>query len=159
MLYDPMKTPPQNKRPNGHPGVISKPITVLLAEDHKTVREAVRNLLEAEDDIEVVGEAKNGRQAVEMTKQLRPDVVVMDISMPLLNGLEATRQIHQDVPDTKVLILSVHNEAAYVQQAIELGAVGFLLKQDSIDDMPRAIREVQTANSFYLGPSVARPAA
>jgi len=154
-----MKTPPQNKRPNGHPGVISKPITVLLAEDHKTVREAVRNLLEAEDDIEVVGEAKNGRQAVEMTKQLRPDVVVMDISMPLLNGLEATRQIHQDVPDTKVLILSVHNEAAYVQQAIELGAVGFLLKQDSIDDMPRAIREVQTANSFYLGPSVARPAA
>ena len=154
-----MKTPPQNKRPNGHPGVISKPITVLLAEDHKTVREAVRNLLEAEDDIEVVGEAKNGRQAVEMTKQLRPDVVVMDITMPVLNGLEATRQIHQDVPDTKVLILSVHNEAAYVQQAIELGAVGFLLKQDSIDDMPRAIREVQTANSFYLGPSVARPAA
>jgi two-component system response regulator DegU len=94
-----------------------------------------------------------------MTKQLRPDVVVMDITMPLLNGLEATRQIHQDVPDTKVLILSVHNEAAYVQQAIELGAVGFLLKQESIDDMPRAIREVQTAKSFYLGPSVARPAA
>jgi len=154
-----MKTPPQNKRPNGHPGVISKPITVLLAEDHKTVREAVRNLLEAEDDIEVVGEAKNGRQAVEMTKQLRPDVVVMDITMPVLNGLEATRQIHQDAPDTKVLILSVHNEAAYVQQAIELGAVGFLLKQESIDDMPGAIREVLRAKSFYLGPSVAKPAA
>lgn len=93
-----------------------KPITVLLAEDHEIVRQGLRKLLEAEPDIRVVGEAATGRQAVTLSRKLRPAVVVMDIAMPLLNGLEATRQIRRDFPETKVLILSAHSDDAYVEQ-------------------------------------------
>src|SRR6185369_16528807 len=99
-----------------------KRITVLLAEDHQIVREGFRSLLKHEDDIEVVGEAETGRQAVKLTRKLRPSVVVMDIAMPLLNGLEATRQIRKEIPDTKVLILSAHSDDAYVEQVAVLGA-------------------------------------
>src|SRR5256885_9600988 len=95
-------------------------ITVLLVEDHAIVREGFRSLLKHERDIEVVGEAETGRQAVAMVKKLRPAVVVMDIAMPLLNGLEATRQIRKDFPDTKVLILSAHSDDAYVERATVL---------------------------------------
>jgi DNA-binding NarL/FixJ family response regulator len=132
-----------------------KPITVLLAEDHMIVREGFRKLLEAEPDLEVVGEAQTGRQAVVLTRQLRPDVVVMDIAMPLLNGLEATRQIRKSVPGTKVLILSAHSDDAYIEQATALGAAGFLLKQTSSHVLAEAIREVQKGNAFF-SPSVAR---
>jgi DNA-binding NarL/FixJ family response regulator len=132
-----------------------KCITVLLAEDHTIVREGFRKLLESESDIEVVGEAQTGRQAVELTKKLRPAVVVMDIAMPLLNGLEATRQIHKAFPATKVVILSAHNDDAYVEQAIAIGAVGFLLKQTSSHDLSNAIREVQKGNTFF-SPSIAK---
>ena len=97
-------------------------ITVLLAEDHLIVREGFRSLLKAESDIEVVGEAQTGRQAVALAKKLRPAVIVMDIAMPLLNGLEATRQIRQALPGAKVLMLSAHSDDAYVEQAIAFGA-------------------------------------
>ena len=132
-----------------------KRITVLLAEDHMVVREGFRKLLEAEDDIEVVGEAQTGRQAVELTRKLCPSVVVMDIAMPLLNGSEATRQIRKAVPGTKVLILSAHNDDAYVDHAIAAGAAAFLVKQTSAHDLSRAIRTVQKGNTFF-SPSVAR---
>src|SRR5512133_1686069 len=105
---------------------LMKPITVLLAEDHMVVRQGLRKLLESETDLEVVGEAETGRQAVEMTQQLRPAVVVMDIAMPLLNGLEASRQIMKYAPGAKVLILSAHSDDAYVEKALEFGAKGFL---------------------------------
>ena len=130
-------------------------ITVLLAEDHQIVREGFRSLLKHESDIEVVGEAETGRQAVAMVKKLRPAVVVMDIAMPLLNGLEATRQIRKDLPDTKVLILSAHSDDAYVEQVSALGAAGFLLKQTSSEVLAKAIREVQKGNTFY-SPAIAR---
>src|SRR5580765_4303207 len=126
-----------------------KQITVLLAEDHQIVREGFRSLLKDEDDIEVVGEAETGRQAVRLTRKLRPAVVVMDIAMPLLNGLEATRQIRKEFPDTRVLILSAHSDDAYVEQATEMGAAGFLLKQTSSHNLATAIREVQKGNTFY----------
>jgi DNA-binding NarL/FixJ family response regulator len=133
--------------------VFMKRITVLLADDHAVVREGLRMLLEAEDDLEVVGEAQNGRQAVELTRKLRPAVVVMDIAMPLLNGLEATRQICKAFPDTKVLMLSAHSDDAYIDQAVAIGAAGYLLKQDSSDNLSKAIREVQKGNTFF-SPSI-----
>jgi two-component system, NarL family, nitrate/nitrite response regulator NarL len=126
-----------------------KRITVLLAEDHQIVREGFCSLLKHERDIEVVGQAETGRQAVQMTRKLRPNVIVMDIAMPLLNGLEATRQIRKDLPDTKVLILSAHSDDAYVEQVAMLGAAGFLLKQTSSHELATAIREVQKGNTFF----------
>src|ERR1041385_4080099 len=132
-----------------------KRITVLLAEDHQIVREGFRSLLKHEPDIEVVGEAESGRQAVQLTRKLRPAVVVMDIAMPLLNGLEATRQIRKEVPETKVLILSAHSDAAYVEQMTGLGASGFLLKQSSSHVLVTAIREVQKGNT-YFSPEIAK---
>jgi DNA-binding NarL/FixJ family response regulator len=132
-----------------------KRITVLLAEDHNIVREGFRSLLKHESDIEVVGEAETGRQAVQLTRKLRPAVVVMDIAMPLLNGLEATRQIRKTFPDTKVLILSAHSDDAYVEQMTALGAAGFLLKQTSSHALATAIREVQKGNTFF-SPAVAK---
>jgi DNA-binding NarL/FixJ family response regulator len=126
-----------------------KRIAVLLAEDHMIVREGFRKMLEFEDDFEVVGEAQDGRQAVVMAKKFRPDVVLMDIVMPELNGLEATRQLLKIVPATKVLMLSAHSDDMYVKNAIESGAVGFLLKQTSVHEVCRAIREVQKGKTFF----------
>src|ERR1700679_2279404 len=108
-----------------------KQITVLLAEDHTIVRQGLRLLVEADGDIEIVGEAKTGREAVQMTRDLRPEIVVMDIAMPLLNGLEATRQILKAFPTTKVLILSAHSDPEYVEQVVKAGARGYLIKQSS----------------------------
>jgi DNA-binding NarL/FixJ family response regulator len=132
-----------------------KRITVLLAEDHQMVREGFRSLLKHEPDVEIVGEAASGRQAVQLTRKLRPAVVVMDISMPLLNGLEATRQIRKEVPGTKVIILSAHSDDAYVEQAASLGAAGFLLKQTSSHALAEAIREVEKGKTFF-SPAIAK---
>jgi DNA-binding NarL/FixJ family response regulator len=126
-----------------------KRITVLLAEDHQIVREGLRSLLEHEGDIEVVGEAENGRQAVELSRKLNPAVVVMDVAMPLLNGLEATRQIRKCFPGIRVLILSARNDGAYVEQMMLLGAAGFLLKQTSSHILAAAIREVQKGKTYF----------
>jgi DNA-binding NarL/FixJ family response regulator len=132
-----------------------KRIAVLLAEDHNIVREGFRSLLKHERDIEVVGEAATGRQAVQLTRKLRPAVVVMDIAMPSLNGLEATRQIRKDFPATRVLILSAHSDDAYVDQVAASGAAGFLLKQTSSHELATAIREVQKGNTFF-SPSISQ---
>jgi DNA-binding NarL/FixJ family response regulator len=132
-----------------------KRITVLLADDHMLVREGLRMLLEVERDLQIVGEAEDGRQAVALVKKLRPAVVLMDIAMPLLNGLEATRQIRKDFPETKVLILSAHGHAAFVKQVTGLGAAGFLLKHTSSAVLAIAIREVQKGNTFF-SPAIAR---
>jgi DNA-binding NarL/FixJ family response regulator len=133
----------------------ANPITVLMAEDHMIVREGLRKLLEAERDIKVVGEATNGRQAVAMARKLHPAVVIMDIAMPQLNGLEATRQIRQLIPDAKVLILSAHSDDAYVERVMALGAAGYLIKQTSAQFLSEAIREVQKGSTFF-SPSIAR---
>ena len=132
-----------------------KRITVLLADDHMMVREGFRKMLELEDDFEIVAEAQDGRQAVALVKKFHPEVVLMDIAMPLLNGLEATRQVLKAVPTTKVIMLSAHSDDAYVKNATESGAVGFLLKQTSSHVVCEAIREVQKGKTFF-SPSVAR---
>lgn len=126
-----------------------KTITVLLAEDHMIVREGFRMMLERDADLKVVGEAQDGRQAVAMAEKLHPDVILMDIAMPRLNGLEATRQILKAHPEMKILILSAHNDDAYVTDAINSGAKGFLLKQTSASDVCVAIREVHSGNKFF----------
>lgn len=132
-----------------------KAIRVLLAEDHTVVREGLRALLEAEGDIQVVGEAETGRQAVVQARKLRPDVVVVDIAMPLLNGLEATRQILKALPGARVLVLSAHGDDAYVEQAQALGAAGYLLKQTSAQVLAQAVREVHQGRAYY-SPMIAR---
>jgi len=131
------------------------PITVLIADDHMVVREGLRKLLEDERDIEVVGEAATGRKAVELTGKLRPDVIVMDIAMPQMNGLEATRQILKNLPGAKVLILSAHSDDAYVESVMTLGAAGYLIKQTSAHFLSEAIREVHKGNTFF-SPDVAK---
>ena len=132
-----------------------KRITVLLADDHMVVREGFRKMLELENDLQVVAEASDGRQAVALVKKLLPAVVLMDIAMPLLNGLEAIRQVLAAVPATKVLILSAHSDDAYVTSAVESGAVGFLLKQASAHEVCRAIREVSQGRTFF-SPAVSK---
>jgi DNA-binding NarL/FixJ family response regulator len=112
-------------------------------------------MLELEKDFQVVGEAQDGRQAIAMVNQLRPDVALMDIAMPWLNGIEATRQILKTVPATKVIILSAHNDDAYITDATRCGAAGFLLKQNSARVVGEAIRQVQNGNTFF-GAAVAR---
>jgi len=126
-----------------------KRISVLLADDHQIVREGFRSLLGHERDLEVVGEAANGREAVHLTRKLHPEVIVMDIAMPMLNGLEATRQICKALPATRVLILSAHSDDVYVDQAIDLGAAGFLLKQTSAHVLASAIRTVHQGNTYF----------
>lgn len=130
-----------------------KIIKTLLADDHTIVREGLRALLMADGGIEVVGEAHNGREAVTMTAALRPDVVVMDIAMPLLNGLEATSQITRGGIPTKVLILSAYADDEYVHQLTEAGASGYLIKQTAAGDLIKAVREIARGNA-YFSPSI-----
>ena len=130
-------------------------IRVLLADDHTVVRQGLRALLAAEEDFEIVGEAENGRQAIQLVKKLLPDVAVIDIAMPVLNGLEATRQITRSVPATKVLILSSYSDDEYVQQLTEAGAAGYLVKQTAANELIKAIREAQRGNA-YFSPAIAK---
>lgn len=133
----------------------SPPIKVLLAEDHAIVRQGLRALLVAERDFEIVGEARTGREAVEMARTGQADVILMDIAMPLLNGLEATRQIRAANPSAKVLILSAHSDDAYIELTRAAGVSGFLEKQTSAEILTKAIREVAKGNSYY-SPSIAK---
>ncbi len=132
-----------------------KKITILLADDHALMREGCRMMLEFENDFEVVGEAQDGRQAVELAKKLHPDVALMDITMPSLNGLEAARQIQKAVPATRVLMLSAHSDDAYVKTATESGAAGFILKENPARDVCRAIRKVHQGKTFF-SPDIVR---
>ncbi len=130
-----------------------KRIKVLLAEDHTMVREGLRLLLEAEGDIEVLCEAETGRMAVTLALRHRPDVVLMDIAMPQLNGLEAARQILQTLPDARILILSAHEDDAYLEQALATGVAGYLIKQTSASMLTKAIRAIASGKTFF-SPSI-----
>jgi DNA-binding NarL/FixJ family response regulator len=135
--------------------VREKRITVLLADDNKFVRTEFRELLECEDDLEVVGEARNGHEAVAMVEKLRPALVLMDAAMPLLNGFQATCQILKANPAAKVLFLSAHGDEAYVRGAVTSGAMGYLIKQACIGDVCKAIRKVHNGSTFF-SPSIPR---
>lgn len=130
-------------------------ITVLLAEDHTVVRQGLHALLSPEHDIEIVGEAETGREAVRMAIELKPDIVVMDIAMPQLNGLEATRQILRELTSTRIVILTTYSDEEYVEQLTNAGAIAYLNKQTVASDLIHAIREAKLGNSFF-SPSIAR---
>jgi DNA-binding NarL/FixJ family response regulator len=124
-------------------------IKVLLADDHAVVREGLRKLLEAEPDITVVGEAETGQQALDRVKEKSPDVVLMDLAMPVLNGMDATRLIVKEAPETRVLVLSTYGDDEYVHQMTEAGAAGYLLKQTAATVLIKGIREVMKGNLFF----------
>lgn len=126
-----------------------KPITILLVEDHEIVRDGLAALLKMEVDIKIIGQAADGHQAVTKFSELRPDIVVMDIAMPQLNGLEAARQILKGTPGSKIILLSAHNDDAYVQKAISIGVSGYLIKQTAAHVLPEAIRQVADGKSFF----------
>jgi two-component system, NarL family, response regulator NreC len=130
-------------------------IRVLLADDHTIVRQGVRMCLEAMGDIAVVAEAGDGQEAVLLAAQLQPDVAVVDLTMPGLSGVEAIRQIKRDLPDTEVVVLSVHDSEAYVVQALRAGAAGYVLKRNAATELAAAIRAAHDGQA-YLHPSVAR---
>ena len=129
-------------------------LRILLADDHKIVREGLRTLIEKQPGTEVVGEADSGRMALKLTRELKPDVVIMDITMPDLNGIEATRQIHSEIPGVKVIALSMHSDKRLVAGILMAGASGYLLKEDcDSGELARAIQAVAT-NQTYLSPKI-----
>ena len=130
-------------------------IRVLVVDDHTVVRDGICALLALAGDIEVVGEAANGSEALKMVKELTPDVVIMDIAMPIMGGLEATRRISKEFPKTKVLVLTQHDDKEYVFPVIESGASGFISKAGASSDLTQGIRAVYRGDSF-LSPSVAK---
>lgn len=127
---------------------------VILAEDHGIVREGLRALLKEHSDVEVVAETDNGRDAVRLCSELLPDLVIMDVAMPDLNGIEATRQIRAECPQTKVIGLSMHSSKRFVIDMIEMGAVGYVLKKSVFDELAQAISAVKD-NQVYLSPAIA----
>ena len=130
-------------------------IRILLADDHTLVRQGLRKLLEERPDWEVIAEAGDGREAVRLAEQLKPDVAILDVAMPLLNGIEATRQITKRVPGTHVLVLSMHADEAYVTQILQAGATGYLLKDSADVDLLKAVGEAAHGRSFF-SPAIAR---
>lgn len=130
-------------------------ISVLLVEDHHVVRKGISYLLSLEEDIDIVGEAEDGNNAIKMVKDLCPDVVIMDITMPNLNGIDAVKQIKKSIPETKVIILTMHTREQYIRQALREGASGYLLKESTQEELVNAIRTVHKGG-MALSPSISR---
>ncbi|MDQ4141346.1 MAG: response regulator transcription factor [Bacteroidota bacterium] len=128
-------------------------IKVLLADDHTLVRNGIRSMLENSTDLEIVGEAQNGAEALAKVKELAPDVLLIDIAMPVMTGIEATSQISKLYPGTRCLVLSMHHDEDYILKSVEAGAYGYLLKDNTREEMLRAIRSVANGEK-YFSPSV-----
>lgn len=131
-----------------------KKLRILIAEDHGTVREGLRLIVESQDDMEVVGEAGDGREAIRLAEELKPDIVLMDVSMPGLNGLLATAKLKRIMPDVKILTLTRHTDEAYLQELLQAGVSGYVLKQSALSELLRAVRAV-AAGGKYLDPAIA----
>ncbi|HOD36317.1 MAG TPA: response regulator transcription factor [Syntrophales bacterium] len=129
-------------------------IRILLADDHKIVRDGLRTLIEKESGMEVIGEAENGRKALKMAQKTHPSLVIMDVTMPDMNGIEATRKIVTEVPGVKVIALSMHSDRRFVLGMLEAGASGYLMKDCAFDELAKAVRSVATGHT-YLSPSIA----
>ena len=132
---------------------MNRPIRIILADDHQIVRQGLRILLEAEPDMEVIAEADNGRKVLKQAQELAPDIIIMDLSMPELNGIEATRQILSGAPEVKVIALSMHSDSLFVLNMIKSGASGYLLKDCALEELVKAIRTVIDQKT-YLSPGI-----
>ncbi len=128
-------------------------ITVILADDHKIIRDGLRTLIESQPEMQVIAEAENGRETIKLAKELHPDVVIMDISMPDLNGIDATREVVNSIPGIKVIALSMHSDRRFVSGMLSSGASGYLLKDCAFEELAKAIRTVVT-NHTYLSPMI-----
>jgi DNA-binding NarL/FixJ family response regulator len=128
-------------------------LRILLAEDHEMVREGLRSLVNAQPDMEVIGEADNGQAAIERARELGPDIIIMDVSMPTMNGLQATEKLKQDLPHMKILALTRHKDTGFLQQLFRAGASGYVLKQSTSDELMRAVRVI-AAGGNYLDPAI-----
>jgi two-component system response regulator NreC len=132
-----------------------KKVRLLVADDHKIFRQGIKKLLEEEADLQVVGEAADGRDAVKKATELKPDLVLMDIAMANLNGLEATKQIKKVLPDTKVIMVTMHKNEEYILQSFQAGASGFILKEGAVEELVHAIRSIHQDKSF-LSPTISK---
>jgi two-component system response regulator NreC len=132
-----------------------KKVKLLVADDHKIFRQGIKKLLEVESDLQVVGEAADGREAVKKATELKPDVILMDIAMANLNGLEATKQIKKVLPSVKVIMLTMHKNEEYILQSFQAGASGFILKEGAVEELVSAIRSIHSDKSF-LSPSISK---
>ena len=130
-------------------------LRILLADDHRVVRQGLRRVLEDRLDWEVVAEAGDGREAVRLAEEVKPDVAIIDVAMPLLNGIETTRQIARKAPATRILVLSMHSDEAYVNQILKAGATGYLLKDSADVDLLQAVDAVSKGKSFF-SPAIAK---
>lgn len=126
---------------------------ILLADDHQITRQGLRSLIDSQSDMEVVAEAQDGRAAIQLTKKLKPEIVIMDVSMPDLNGIEATKRIVSECPGVKIIALSMHSDNLFVSEMLKSGASGYLLKDCAFEELDRAIRAV-AAGDTYLSPSI-----
>jgi DNA-binding NarL/FixJ family response regulator len=129
-------------------------IRILIADDHQIVRQGLKNLLETEQDMEVVGEAGYGITTLDLARELIPDIIVMDVKMPKLNGIEASRQVHSELPDVKVIALSIYADPRFVINMLRTGVSGYLIKECAFEELTQAIRQVM-ADKTYLSPEVA----
>jgi DNA-binding NarL/FixJ family response regulator len=132
-----------------------KKVKLLVADDHKIFRQGIKKLLEEESDLQVVGEAADGREAIKKATELKPDVILMDIAMANLNGLQATRQIKKVLPDTKVIMVTMHKNEEYVLQSFQAGASGYILKEGAVEELVSAIRTIHQDKSF-LSPTISK---
>ena len=126
---------------------------ILIADDHEAVRHGIKSILQAESDFEIVSEASDGIEAVEKSKQLKPDILVTDLKMPKLNGIEVTERVRESSPDTRIIILSMYNSKTYVLGALNSGAMGYVIKKSSADGLTEAIRTV-AGGKQYLSPGL-----
>jgi len=129
-------------------------VRIIIADDHKIVRQGLRSLLENEKNYAVIAEADNGRSVIQYANELKPDIVIMDISMPDINGIDATRQIRSEQPDVKIIALSMHSDARYVLEMLDAGASGYLLKDCAMEELTQAIQNV-ISNQWFVSPAIA----
>lgn len=129
-------------------------VNIILVDDHKIIRKSIKAILSSEDDFSIIGEAENGKEAIDLVEQLHPDILILDLMMPEMNGLEVVRRLCQKESSTRIIMLSMHSDESYIREALQLGANAYVLKESPPEYLITAIREV-IAGRYYLSPPIA----